>query len=191
MISTETVLLSACIGAASAILSQFIANALKDKSDAKKNKFDLIAEERKLTCMIMLNRISYIQTGMTIEYYYQLAVINQKNQEKESNLQRHHDEIKVSNALHSEYCTLTGSYCKNIYNIINYVGNASELESIMIRIINRPSEDFTGMFDHLTTYENLFKTYHNEHQSASSKIEQFKSDFHEMRINIERITKQS
>lgn len=189
MTTTEIALLSAFIGSVSAILSQFIANALKDRSDSKKTKFDLIAEERKLACMIILNRISYVQTGMTIEYYYQLAVLNHKKEEKQSSLQRHHDEIRISNALHAEFCELIGSYCKNIYNLMNYTGKDSDLEDIMIQIVNKPSDDLTGMFDHLIDYESLFKTYHNEHQSASSKIEHYKSYFDKMRQNIERVAK--
>lgn len=185
MTTSEIALLSTCIGASAGLLSNFIANTLKDKSDNKKTKIDLIAEERKLTYMILLNQVNYTQVGMTIEYYYQLAVINKKNNKKDSNLQRHHDEIKFSNSLHAEYITFIGDYCKNIYKLIHYIGHASELESIMHKIINEPHEDFTGMFNDIKNYDELFSTYHKEHQSASVKLERYKSYFQEMRQIIE------
>ena len=191
MTTTEIALFSTCIGAGAAILSQFVANKLKDKSEKKKTKIDLIAEDRKLTYMILLNQVSYVQVGITIEYYYQLAVINQKNKNDNSSLQRHHDEIKFSNSLHAEYCTLIGDYCKNIYKFITYFGHTSELENILHKIINEPHEDFTGMFDDLKNYDDLFKSYHMEHKSASIKLETYKSYFYDMRQIIERVSKKS
>lgn len=185
MTTSEIALLSTCIGAVAGLLSHFVANSLKDKSDKKKTKIDLIAEERRLTYMILLNQVGYVQAGITIEYYYQLSVINHKNKQEDSSLQRHHDEIKFSNSLHAEYITHIGDYCKNIYKLIHYIGKASKLESVMHKIINEPHEDFTGMFNNIKNYEELFNTYHKEHQLASEKLEKYKSYFYEMRQIIE------
>lgn len=185
MTTSDIALLSTCIGASAGLISHFIANALKDKSDKKKTKIDLIAEERKLTYMILLNQVCYVQSGITIEYYYQLAVIKNEDEKDSVNLKRHHDEIKYSNSLHAEYITLVGDYCKNIYKLMHYIGKASKLENIMTKIINEPHEDFTGMFDNLKNYDDLIKAYHKEHQSASDKLENYKLYFHEMRQVIE------
>ena len=181
MTTSEIDLLSTCIGASAGILSHFIANKLKDKSEKKKTKIDLIAEERKLTYMILLNQAGYVQSGMTIEYYYQLAVINKDK----SSLERHHDEIKSSNLLHAEYRILIGDYCKNIYKLIHYIGHAPELERLIQKIINEKHEDFTGMFDNIKSYNELFSTYRKECQQVSVKLEKYKSYFHEMRQIIE------
>lgn len=189
MTTPEIALFSTCIGAAAGILSQYVANALKDKSDKKKTEIDLIAEERKLTYMILLNQVGYLQTGMTIEYYHQLAVISTEKEQKDFSIQRHHEEIKISNSMHAQYSALIGDYCKNIYKLISHFGNESELENIMQKIINEPQQDFTGMFKDVKNYEDLFNTYHKEHQSASIKLEIYKSYFYEMREIIERVSK--
>lgn len=183
MTTSEIALLSTCIGASAGLLSHFIANTLKDKSDNKKTKIDLIAEERKLSYLILLNQVSYIQAGITIEYYYQLAVIREDN----SSLEKHHEEIKNSNLLYAEYRTLIGDYCKNIYKLICYIGHESELENILQKIINEPNEDFTGIFNDIKFYDELFNTYHKEHQLATVKLEKYKSYFSEMRQIIERV----
>lgn len=57
----------------------------------------------------------------------------------------------------------------------------------MHKIINEPHEDFTGMFDNFKKYEDLFKSYHREHQLASEKLETYKSYFHELRKIIMRV----
>lgn len=191
MTTPEIAIFSTCIGAGAGILSQFVANALKDKSEKKKIKFELIAEERKLTYMILLNQVSYIQAGITIEYYYQSAVINQKNKDGNSHLQRHHDEIKLSNSLHAEYNKLIGDYCKNIYQLIHYIGQTQELEVIMEKIINYTHDDFTGIFDKFNTYSELFEKYFKEHKSASNKLNTYKSYFYEIHGIIKRIPKDS
>lgn len=188
MTTPEIAIFSTCIGAAAGILSQFVANALKDKSEKKKIKFELIAEERKLTYMILLNQVGYVQSGITIEYYYQIAVIHEKTN-GDSNLQRHHDEIKFSNSLHSEYIKLIGDYCKNIYQLILYIENSQELEVILEKIINYTHDDFTGIFDELKSYPELFELYIKEHKSASNKLDTYKSYFQQIHQIIERIPK--
>jgi len=189
MNTTEIALFSTSIGASAGILSQFVANALKNRSEKKKLKFDLIAEERRLTYMILLNQVSYVQSGITIEYYYQSALIHDETENGNLNLQKHYEEIKFSNSLHAEYGKLIGDYCKNIYQLIHYVGHAHELETIIEKIIDYPHDDFTGIFDGLKTYPELFEVYSKEHKLSSVILNSYKSYFHEIRQIIQKNTK--
>jgi hypothetical protein len=184
MTTAEIAVFSSLIGATASLLTQFVANRLRDKSEEKKTRIELIAEERKLTYMILLNQTSYVQSGITIEYYYQLAVINKENEIENQSLQRHHEEIKFSNSLHAEYIALVGEYCKNIYKLTSHLGKAIKLEHIMDKIINEPHEDFTGIFNDLKSSQALFALYHKEHQLASVKLEKYRLYFEEMRQAI-------
>lgn len=181
MTTGEIALFSTCIGASVGIITQFLGNALKDKSEKRKIKVDLIAEERRLTYMILLNQVNFVQSGITIEYYHQAAIIEQKDNKEVASLEMHIQEIVYSNNLHAEYCSLLGDYCKNIYKIIHHVRNTPKLENLMHKIINESHEDFTGIFKDFENYVDLFHSYHNEHQSASLKIERYKSYFDEIR----------
>ncbi|MES2656066.1 MAG: hypothetical protein V4620_10785 [Bacteroidota bacterium] len=189
MTTTEIALLSSFIGAGASIITQFVANALRDKTDKKKIIFDLIAEERKLAYMIYLNQIGYSQTGFTIEYYYQLAVIGENAQQRDSSIERHHDEIKFSNMLHAKYCDLIGDYCKNIYKLILYIGHSNELEGILSEILNFRHEDVIGVFDDYKTYPKLHKAYSKKQKAVPENLETYKSYFEEMHQIIKRVKK--
>lgn len=66
MTTSEIAIFSALIGGTAGILTQVVANLLKNKSEKRKIIIDLIAEERKLTYMILLNQVSYLQVGLIL-----------------------------------------------------------------------------------------------------------------------------
>ncbi|QSW88454.1 hypothetical protein J0383_19665 [Flavobacterium endoglycinae] len=179
--------ISTCTGAGAVILSQFVSNRLKDKSDLKKLKFDLIAEERRLAYMLLLNQTGYIKSGITMEYYYQLSNIEPKVKDQESSLERYHEEIKVSNSLHARYSLLIGDYCKNIYQLSLYIENCDELEIIIQKIINHTHQDFTDLFEHINNYPDLYEAYSNEHNDVSKKMQVYKSYYDQIRQIITQI----
>jgi hypothetical protein len=174
-------LISTCVGAGAVVISQFVSNNLKEKSDLKKIKFDLIAEERRLTYMLLLNQTGYVKAGITIEYYYQLSNIENKVKDRESSIERYHEEIKLSNTLDAQYSLLIGDYCKNIYQLSLYIGKSEELEIVLQNIINHTHPEFTDIFDKCKTYPELYEAYSIQHKDVSEIMFLYKKYFNDIR----------
>lgn len=189
MTTTEIALLSSCIGAGTGIIAQLIPTALTNKSDKKKLVFDLIAEERRLAQMILLNQISYSKSGFTIEYYYQLAIVSENAKQAESDIERYHDEIKFSNMIHAKYCDLIGDYWKNIHKLILYIGHSDELEKVLSKISNFSHEDVIGVFDEYKNYPKLYEAYSKKQKTIPQNLETYQSYFEEMHQIIQRVKK--